>query len=448
MARRFRVIAWMAMAAAVVVLAASFSTLRDLALEKWHRKRLETGSTEECVTAIGVLVRLKRNRRELCAAFGALLCDSGDAGIRRAAAEGLGEIGLEAVPSLIAALYEDRTLNRFPDPMVSTEVLAIEALQRIGPGSLPALLDAVQDMSGSIPGRVRRAILQFGSAAIPAISRALQSTKEVEPRIELLRLFEQLELDGGPAIPLVIGLARDAAEDIQVRVAAIGVLAASPSSTSTPAMCVPALLETLQAEETPLRIASASALGIFRGAAAPAAYQLLRLAADPTESPPARRAAAESLKRIGPVDGLDAWPLVKALRSSDPEERRSAAFYAGMVGLTVKETLPDLVHILETDDSDFRPTVADALRNFGAAAVTETLKLLEKEDAIAAWAENILWDLGASDRAAMATIVRAVPAASEPARERILNVLWLLGPDAAAAAVKGTEATEEGLQAK
>ena len=89
--------------------------------------------------------------------------------VRRCAVEALGRIGPAAMPAL---------LNALGDQEEGVRRCAVEALGRIGPAAMPALLNALGDQEEGVRRRAVEALGRIGPAAMPALLNALGDQEE------------------------------------------------------------------------------------------------------------------------------------------------------------------------------------------------------------------------------------------------------------------------------
>jgi len=236
---------------------------------------------------------------------------------RRHAADALGHIGPEArlaVPALIRAFQDD-------DEEVRGS--AAEALFKIGPVSVSALIEKLHDEQSHVRARSAYVLGRFGDAA-------------------------------KASIPSLIGLLED--EHPGVRRTAANVLGGLGADAKD---AVPSLCKMLQDEDGDARRFAAEALGRIGPNAKPAVPILIEAMKDEDRS--VRQYAAEALGNIGP-GARDAVPtLGAALRDGDIEIRRAAAESLVKLGPDATDAIPALTEMLQDGDSGARGIATEVL---------------------------------------------------------------------------------------
>ncbi len=219
------------------------------------------------------------------------------------------------------------------------------------------------------------------------------------------------------------------AADAAARVAAAESLAACGEAART---AVPALIQALGDEDGEVRAAAAFALG--------------QLALEPDAAIPALAAKLgdESLTRRGPVwapvgialgsYGRAALPHVTAaLKGQSATQCKSALLAIYRAGKEAKETVPDLIAILQKNDPETRIYVINALLGIGPDAkdsVPELVKMLSSDDFHTQyWACRALGAIGPEARSATGELVRCLKTGVTSVRRNAAAALGQIGPE-------------------
>jgi HEAT repeat protein len=224
---------------------------------------------------------------------------SKDNEVRRAAAKELGELGKDAKPAvkpLIKALGDsDRFVRRF----------AAEALGSIGPDAkeaIPALSKLLNDSNQPVRQAAIKSIGKMGDAAIPALTKALSGTSDVQD-IAITALGQL----GSSAVEALSGAIKNPKMDASLRRKAVAAVIGLDSTEARKA--VPALAAAVKNRKATgqgrdvqqLRIESIKALGTLAGKDDTAAVGALEsITKDPKlrDNNPLKRAATAALKQI------------------------------------------------------------------------------------------------------------------------------------------------------
>lgn len=218
------------------------------------------------------------------------------------------------------------------------------------------------------------------------------------------------------------------AADPAARVSAAEALAEQGKAART---AIPALIQSLQDEEAEVRAASAHALG--------------RLTMEPDKAIPALAAKLgdEALTRRGPVwvsaglalgnYGRAALPHVTpALKGPSTAECRAALLTVFQAGKEAKETVPELIVLLQKNDPDTRTYVINALLGIGPdakEAVPELIKMLSSDDFHTQyWACRALGAVGPEARSAAGELVRCLKTGVTSVRRNAAAALGRIGP--------------------
>ena len=203
---------------------------------------------------------------------------------------------------------------------------------------------------------------------------------------------------------------------------------------------IPALIRALNDEDGEVRVASADALG--------------RLALEPDKAVPALAAKLgdEALTRRGPVwalaglalgsYGRPALPHVTpALKSRSTTECRAAMLAIYRAGKEAKETVPELIAILQKNDPQTRTYAINALLGIGPDAkdaVPELIQMLSSDDFHTQyWACRALGAIGPEARSATDELVRCLKTGVASVRR---NAAAAMGQIGTAIGQKGVDA--------
>ena len=176
-----------------------------------------------------------------------------DMRVREAAAEALGKIGPEEVPALIKALGDENSYVRSA---------AAEALGKIGPEAVPALIRALGDEDSSVRWRAAYTLGEIGpeaKEAVLALIRAL-GDEDSSVRWRAARALGKIGPEAKEAVPALIEALGD--KDEQVREAAAEALGKIGSEAKE---AVPALIKALGDKYKYVRTEVARALMVITG---------------------------------------------------------------------------------------------------------------------------------------------------------------------------------------
>ncbi len=322
----------------------------------------------------------------------------------------LGPKGASAIPALIDALDN-------PDPRVSGN--ATVALSQIGTAALqptvealgdrrpgvragavevlghlkfrgnihqdagslvPKLLAALHDDSALVRRQATWAVGCFAAdsdAVVPALVQALQDKDKAASQRELSVAQRAADSLGSTcarfrakaAIPALLETIK--ADDERLQRAAFSsvgrIAAADPAAVPT---ALPTLLELLKDKEPPahreLALAALEDMGAAARTAVPALRQALKArdVSDPRLAKMIRVSVLCALQRIGPGAAEAVQDMIGILEDEgrDPEERRFAAAALGGVGAAAAPALPALARAAESKDLNLGKTAADAMK--------------------------------------------------------------------------------------
>ncbi|MEA3429767.1 MAG: HEAT repeat domain-containing protein, partial [Nanoarchaeota archaeon] len=304
--------------------------------------------------------------------------------VRRNAAEALGEIkDSTAVPALIQALKDEdwiveicvaKALEEIKDPTAVPVLIqllkddeshvrsyAAETLGEIKDSTaVPALIQALKDEESYVRGYAAKALGNIKDPkAVPALIQAL-GDENWRVRENIVKALGEI---GEPAVPALIQILGD--ENWRVRENIVKALGRTKDPTA-----VPALIQALEDEESHVRRYVAKALGRTKDpTAVPALIQALE-----DENPFVKKYAAEALVEIG----KPAVPqLIQALKDEESHVRRYVAKALGEIG---EPAVPALIQALKDEDSDVRIYAAKALVEMGEPAVPALIQALKDEE--------------------------------------------------------------------
>lgn len=324
----------------------------------------------------------------------------------------MGTRALPLTPALIDALLD-------PDRDVRNS--AAEALLRLGPRTLPALLEAMRDrrpalraaaggVVGRMPGAAREALPVLGAAledesssvreaavqgigllggedpsAVRLLREALKD-KDLGVRHSAIRALGHMGRVAKAAYPDLLEVVNDRGQDSLLRNASAFALTSISRADSR---VVPALVALLDEKESPsLRCSAAQCLARVGARAQSAVPALVRTLDDNTVKDPVwvRRlqyCAAYALGEMGTAAAPAVPGLVKLLEDeqSAPDVRRQAVEALGTIGPAAKEAVPRLVAILSGKGNPTEPSLAAAsLGRIGPASIPALQKALKDTD--------------------------------------------------------------------
>ncbi|WP_199245211.1 HEAT repeat domain-containing protein [[Phormidium] sp. ETS-05] len=216
---------------------------------------------------------------------------------------------------------------------------------------------------------------------------------------------------GEAAIPALIKSLES--DNSQLRRAAVQAL----QRIGTPA--TPALLDALKSPKPQVRWSAATALGGYYYREEKVIEALVKLFKDPDAR--VRRSAFASVANIALMSRSSSSSSLKAAvpdlitalkQDKDDDVRRSAAEALGRMGAEAKAAVPDLITALKDKDDGVRRSAAEALGDIGAeakAAVPDLITALkDKDDGVRRSAAEALGDIGAEAKAAVPDLITAL----------------------------------------
>lgn len=352
-----------------------------------------------------------------------------DVGIRGDAAvalERMGKAARDAVPALAAALK---------DSEAGVRARAAKALYYIGPdagAAVPALEDALESSDPTLRSFAAIALGGLGPEAARAVPRLRKALEDSEPglRLSAAQALWAVQLRADEVLPVLTKLLKE--KDAAVRARAAAVLSRLGSKASPAVADLFALLED---EDITVRVATVKALGEIGGPLARATYPTLsELTKDDQPDEGLRRAAAETLKKIGRPGKTDAHSLINALEHPHAGFRASVAVSLWLLNRDAKPAVPALSKRLSDVDENVRSTAAIALAAIGpdaAEAVPDLIAALKQKDdeLLRSRAAYTLGEIGARAAGAVEALNRVLAGEDEklPLRVYAAQSLWAIG---------------------
>ncbi len=367
------------------------------------------------------------------------------------AAEALARIGPKAVPALLEALKND-----------ATQFQAVIAVGRMGPQAtdvIPALRKLLDGPPTPIAVQAAGALLRTGDDPARPLQALVAALKNVAdpgcrgPAVEILACggtpMGRGQLHASPGLPRGVQVPREAVSallealvDENHRAHAVMVLGAMRHAADEIVIKVGTQLRAANQPPPEYLLSILEQLGPAAKGAVP---EILRCVEQHT-SESTRRAAFRALQAIGPA-GKDAVPvLLQVMNDPEVPGHREALWALGHIGVGSSEVLDALTRLLR-DPKDGRPGRADrrsaaawALAHLGLAAkpaVPALREALLDDDAIVrVHATTALLAAGEGSEASFRLLMLAWrdvydPEESYPVLPHVLDGLELLGPKAA-----------------
>lgn len=375
-----------------------------------------------------------------------------DAALKQAGVVALGRIGPDA-RDVLPELVE---LTEAKDPAL--QLAAIEAVGRMGADSklaLRALSNLADNGDSQVAVTAVEGLARVGKNAGPTLAAALKKG-DLNRRLLILRAMVAAKMDARGAVAELLVLAGDEQPDVRklarTLLDTLGKGAASD--------LIKVLKDPAQPEAT--RTAAAAALARLEPAKENLA-DLVRLLKEPKVE--LRRAAADTLPRLGP-DAVDALTdLIVALRDEDAAVRAGAGraikntgpkgaarlkailaqgpeaaakahlnLALRLIEIGSKETpVADLIAALGDKEDLVARAAGEALGARGEPVVPPLVQAL-KDPAVRRYAALALRDIGPKAKAATPVLVETLADADAPTRGLAAQALAAIGPDARPAA--------------
>jgi len=312
------------------------------------------------------------------------------------AVEGLGRLGpsaASAVPGLARILAD-------PSPEETRGDSAAEALDRIGPTGVAALLDAVAIGGPRVKGHAFAAAWRRRPLLARLLPMAIADLADPDPRVRrqaagAVGLAGIGRHDAAAALEKAL---RDPSPEV-VQAVALALARLGPEAQAA----LPALL-TIARQTKPSSVDLLTALGGMGPAAKDALPALrARLGEDP-------EAVAHALGRLGPA----AIPtLVAALGHADPRVRHAAARALSYLGTDAAPAVRELARALHDPEASVRNAAAQALGAIGPAAAPAVsalvTRLADDPDAnVRSWSASALGRIGPAAASALPALQKAL----------------------------------------
>ncbi|NLF09374.1 MAG: hypothetical protein GX594_15550 [Pirellulaceae bacterium] len=242
------------------------------------------------------------------------------------------------------------------DPLVRTA--AAHALATLPPApeiTIPLIEAGLRDADETTVRHALDALATMGPAAVPSLIEALKHEKT---RGHVIYIIGRIGADAAPAVPALTKLVADKDEHVALE-AAVALAQIGPAAKDA----VPALIEALHKSENSTSHAFAYALGMIgpdAAAAKPALSDLLK-----NSDRKLALVSAWALVRIGPateVAELTLPVLTAGLASDSPLARRGAAEALGRLGPAAAAALDDLDKATNDRDRDVRRAAEEAVK--------------------------------------------------------------------------------------
>lgn len=337
--RSRKVIASMVTAVGIAVVVAAGFAFRPALFEQWYLWKLKSRDESERTSAAERLAEMRSVR----------------------AAPRLARILCEFAAGQPYLTFGDGTSAYFPGRRMTPDHYSAEALVRIGPPALPALVEALATEDVRVHACVYSTLLTIGPATpqeVPSLTE-LTTHENAEVRRKAVNVLRLSGSAVSAAIPDLI-LALDD-EDEQVQSLAVSALRAIGPARGPE---VHAVIDILKDKKNSARVRRHAATALEHELAIPA---LRASVEDPQDAFSVRRAAVWTLGK------LDTSPsavraLSAALAAPDRSLRWIAAVSLRNMGPVAREAAPQLRRALRDEDRFVRAIAAEALRNFESSA--------------------------------------------------------------------------------
>jgi HEAT repeat protein len=348
-------------------------------------QQLREGTAEQRDQAVEALTQLGKEIAPVLPEIEKAVLDK-DPEVRRAAVKTLAAYGADAKSGLIVALG---------DQEADIRALAAETLGKLGveaAKTIPNLAERLGDPDFKVAAAARRALVQIGDEARPALARIVVSGND-DARDNALRGLVEI---GEASIPDLVEAAK--AHEAGVRRAVLESLIVMKPP---PIVVLETYRRALADKDTSVRDVAARAIQNLGESAADAAPDLIPLLADKDNAGPAEWA----LRDIGAA----AVPsLSKALTHRKADVRARAAHCLSTMEDHAKAAVPDLIAALDDADASVRREVIATLSTLGPP-----------EEAVAALAAH----LGDEDERCVHRITVALERVPELARGALSEIV-------------------------
>ena len=350
----------------------------------------------------------------------------GDPSVRKAAAEALGNVGVDALttPALVAALTDPNSAVRWAaaealgraeseaevavpalmralaDPQVRS--IAADSLGEIGPAAqaaLPALCDLLKDPDRNVRWTAALALVRIRtSAAEPAAPLFVEALKSPDPRTRWDAVWYLQQLPRPERfVSGIVALLKHA--DPGVRTSALEALGNIGEEAKS---ALPVIKESLRDPSNNVRLAAARALSLIRvedlATARAAALPLIALLAELGQPEWMREDAEWYLNRLGPTEQVVVPAYVGMLRDKRPGVRAWGLAALGRLGADAVPALQEIIRALQDENALVRVAAASAvwdIKEEAARCVPVLVAALhDPDDATRIRAAELLRDIG------------------------------------------------------
>ena len=252
--------------------------------------------------------------------------------------------------------FDGKSARHWVGQLVRNQTAARRALLELGPAAVPALADAVTSRQTWLEEKLE----SFRPRLPRWIARRLLSTAEASFRQQrALEVLHELGPSAAPAIPALL--------DVDCRVSDFYSVSAQGVLLRIGESGVPQLIRVLGSGKEPAaRARAAMYLGLLGARAAPASSALAKALHD--DSPAVRKKAVSALDQIGPP-AADALPALRTALELDNDDFRLHVVQALWdIGQDVELTVPVLVKVLRDPQHPSRARAATILAGMGPAA--------------------------------------------------------------------------------
>ena len=288
-----------------------------------------------------------------------------DATIRQVAASNLGRIGMtavDAIPELLTLLKDENELVRL------SAITALGQINAKPDSTVPALLNILkQGQEEELRSAAAISLSQMGSPAIQELIKGLTDRKTAI-RINSASALGQMGTIAKPSVSKLIQLIKIDPALQQQAIESLGQIGTEAEA------AIPSLVESLQHPNWQIRSSAAQSLGSIGYPSKSAIPALVKTLNDPDAV--VRQRSAFAISKIGTVAIPD---LIKTLKdkSTPIKVRGNIAYALGEIGISAKDSIPELVNLLQDDNQFVREGSIFALSQMGLSGtpfLTQSLK--------------------------------------------------------------------------
>ena len=283
--------------------------------------------------------------------------------VRSDAAVALSEIGAPAVKPLLEKLKAKHTGNHTIECQQICDVFAHMGAQ--GEAAIPTLLKALKVEEDSLVWRAAHALGAINAKpkeVVPALIPLLANSSP-EVRAHAAIALGNYGVEAKSAVPQLSKLLSDS--DLNVKLDAASALGSIGPDASD---AVPQLSKAMQAGPNALTLTSAAALTAIGEASVPALNELL------SKNSPLKLLAIHVLGEIGAASASSIPELIKLTKSPDTDIRESAIVSLGEIGPAAIKAENELINIMETGTGKTRNTAVYALSKIGSKKALPLIK--------------------------------------------------------------------------